>query len=96
MKYFLLALLFAGCSEVVNVPEEQTDVQNREGCVYVQLSLLQGQDTVKQNYWITHYVDEQDVRNLFNESGLIISIWIPSIIFWEETNYCNSNLNNRI
>ena len=62
--------------------------ENREGCILAQLTMIQGIDTVKANYWITSYYDSGDFRTLYNMNGVLITIYIPSIIAWREDNYC--------
>lgn len=82
-----LLLVFVGCESYVTTPN-QTDIQNRDGCIFVNTTYLQGWDTVKINYWIMQYVDDNDFRSLYGKNGLIITIYIPSIITWSEVNYC--------
>ncbi len=84
---FLSLLFFVGC-ESYTVNTSQSDIQNRDGCVFIDASFNQGQDTIKANYWITQYIDDNNMRSLYGKNGLIITLYIPSIITWSEVNYC--------
>ncbi len=84
----LLALLSLGlisCNETPIETINQTDIQNREGCIYVEFFLGE----TKKSYWITHYVDENGFRVLYNEQGFLLAVDLNFITNWIELNYCD-------